>query len=256
MLHEDRLRAGSFGEDAEQYDRSRPRYPAALVDRLLSDGARRVLDVGAGTGIVSALFAERGCDVLGVEPDDRMGALARRRGIEIEEATFEDWEDRGRRFDLVVSGQAWHWVDPVRGAAKAASVLHPGGRVGVFWNQGVHRQPLRDALVGSYRRAAPELADHSIVLGFVEGDRVEVAASAIDGNGWFERAEVRDFWWSTRYSTEQWLDQLPTHSDHRTLPPPVLERLVRDVGRTLDGAGGSFEMDYRTWLVTARRTPA
>ena len=49
-------------------------------------------------------------------------------------ATFEAWEPAGRTFDAVVAGQAWHWVDPVAGAAKAAEVLRPGGRLAVFWN--------------------------------------------------------------------------------------------------------------------------
>ena len=51
MLFEDRSRAESFGNVAQLYDRARPRYPPQLVEWLLSDGARRVLDVGCGTGI-------------------------------------------------------------------------------------------------------------------------------------------------------------------------------------------------------------
>lgn len=92
MLHEDRRRAGSFGEDAEQYDRARPSYPAVLVDDLLSEGAHDVLDVGCGTGKVARLFLARGCDVLGVEPDERMAAVARRHGVVVEIATFEEWD--------------------------------------------------------------------------------------------------------------------------------------------------------------------
>ena len=80
MLHDDRRRAGSFGDDADQYDRARPTYPAPLVDDLLDDGTHDVLDVpdvGCGTGKVGRLFAARGCAVLGVEPDERMAAVDR-----------------------------------------------------------------------------------------------------------------------------------------------------------------------------------
>jgi len=49
-------------------------------------------------------------------------------------AKFEDWDPVGRTFDAVIAAQAWHWVDPVAGAAKAAAVLRPGGRLAVFWN--------------------------------------------------------------------------------------------------------------------------
>src|ERR1700681_1836449 len=82
MARVDDDRRLSFGDDAEQYDRARPSYPAAAVDAAI-DGAniRRVLDVGCGTGIASQLFLDRGCEVVGVEPDERMAAVAHRRGV-------------------------------------------------------------------------------------------------------------------------------------------------------------------------------
>src|SRR5581483_897784 len=65
--------AESFGVDAERYDRTRPHYPAALVDRIVAASpGREVLDVGAGTGISSRQFQAAGCAVLGVEPGARM----------------------------------------------------------------------------------------------------------------------------------------------------------------------------------------
>jgi 2-polyprenyl-3-methyl-5-hydroxy-6-metoxy-1,4-benzoquinol methylase len=98
-LFTNRERANSFGGAARSYDTHRPRYPDQLVDDLLGSGARRVLDVGAGTGIASRQLAERGADVLAVEPDTRMAAIAQEKGIPVEIATFERWEPVGRRFD-------------------------------------------------------------------------------------------------------------------------------------------------------------
>lgn len=63
-----------------------------------------------------------------------MTSFARRTGIEFEVATFGAWDSAGRTFDAVVAGQAWHWVNPVAGAAKAAQVLWPGGRLAAFWH--------------------------------------------------------------------------------------------------------------------------
>jgi SAM-dependent methyltransferase len=65
-----------------------------------------VLDVGCGTGIASRLSVDRGCQVIGVEPDPRMAAVGRRHGLIVEEAAFEQWEPGSRRFDLLVSAQA------------------------------------------------------------------------------------------------------------------------------------------------------
>src|SRR5258708_23640313 len=111
-MHENRARAGSFGAVAEAYDRFRPRYPDALFDDLVAGRALHVVDVGTGTGIVAEALRARGCEVLGVEPDALMAAYARGKGLDVEVATFEDWPARGRVFDLVTCGQAWHWVDP------------------------------------------------------------------------------------------------------------------------------------------------
>ena len=132
MLHDDRVRAGSFGDDAAQYDRTRPTYPAALIDDLVAGGPARVLDVGAGTGIVSRLLLARGCEVLAIDPDERMAELARASGVVVEPGTFEEWSPDGRVFDLVVAGQSWHWVHPDRGSAKARSVsaLRPSTSIG------------------------------------------------------------------------------------------------------------------------------
>ena len=145
--------AESFGADAERYDRARPSYPGALVDRIVATApGRDVLDAGCGTGIVARLFQAAGCRVLGVDPDERMADLARRRGLDVEVATFEDWDPAGRTFDAVVAGQAWHWVDPVAGAAQAARVLRPGGRLAVFWNSSRPPADLAEAFAAVNRR--------------------------------------------------------------------------------------------------------
>src|SRR3954454_15699244 len=121
--------AASFGVDADRYDRARPRYPAPLIDRIVTTApGRDVLDVGVGTGIAARQLRDAGCTVLGVDVDARMAEVSRSRyGIEAEVAEFEQWDPAGRSFDAVVAGQTWHWVDPAAGAAKAAQVLRPGG---------------------------------------------------------------------------------------------------------------------------------
>ncbi|HUD80594.1 MAG TPA: methyltransferase domain-containing protein [Streptosporangiaceae bacterium] len=76
--HQHREVAESFGSDAARYDRARPSYPGALIDRIIagSPGAD-VLDVGCGTGIAARQFQAAGCRVLGVDPDPRVADLTR-----------------------------------------------------------------------------------------------------------------------------------------------------------------------------------
>src|SRR5918911_3184977 len=149
--------AESFGRDAERYDRTRPRYPAAMVEQIVAAiPGTDVLDVGCGTGIAARQFQAAGCGVLGLEPDARMADFARRTGVEVDVATFEAWDPAGRSFDAVIAGQAWHWVDPVAGAAKAAQVLGPGGRLAPFWQVYQPPREVTEAFVTVYQRVVPD----------------------------------------------------------------------------------------------------
>ncbi len=253
VLFTDRSRAESFGAVAELYDRARPSYPAPLVDALLVDGAQLVLDVGCGTGIAGALLAARGCSVLGVEIDERMAAVARAKGLEVDISPFEHWEVGARRFDLVVSAQAWHWVDPRAGAAKAAEALSEGGRIGLFWNFGNPPAQIRERLAPIYARLEPGLENYSVLLGHHHA-RERTNLAGITDSGQFGSAELRTFSWSRTYETAGWLEHLETHSDHQALPPTRRERLLTAVGEAIDALGGSFEMPYKTALVSARRS--
>ena len=248
----ERGRAESFGELAERYDRARPSYPDGLLDELLRERPRRVLDAGCGTGKAGALFAQRGCDVLGVEVDARMAEIARTKGIEVEVSRFEVWEPRERRFDLVISGQAWHWIDPRLGAVKAAEVLAERGRIGLFWNIGNPPAHVRERLAPIYARLAPDLENYSVVLGN-SGGRAAQTLADLNAAGVFEPAEVSSFAWQQSYGTAAWLDFVSTHSDHRALERQRRERLLEAVGGAIEALGGSFEVVYDTTLVSARR---
>ena len=103
------------------------RDPGYLERIVAASPGPEILDVGCGTGIAARQFEAAGCRVLGVDPDARMAAQARQRGIEVEVAKFEAWDPAGREFDAVIAGQAWHWVDPVTGAARAGQALRPAG---------------------------------------------------------------------------------------------------------------------------------
>ena len=78
-----------------------------------------------------------------------------RGGFEVDVAPFEEWDPAGRSFDAVVAGQAWHWVDPAKGAAQAAAVLRPGGLLALFWNVFEPPADLAHAFSEVYRRTVP-----------------------------------------------------------------------------------------------------
>jgi len=256
--HRHRQMAESFGVDPERYDRARPRYPDALVARIVAASpGRDVLDVGCGTGIEARQFLAAGCTVLGVDPDARMAEFARQTGVEVEVATFEAWDPAGRTFDAVVAGQAWHWVDPAVGPAKAARVLRPGGRLTVFGHAFDAPTEVTEAFTEVYRRVAP---DSPLILQPVRPalDIYEAmfakAADGIRQTGAFDEPEQWRFDWEQSYTRDGWLDHLPTTGALTHLAPDKLAEVLDRVGVAIDKLGGGFTMPYTTLAATATLT--
>jgi len=249
--------AKSFGEDPERYDRARPRYPRDLVDRIVGGrSGRTVLDVGCGTGIAARQFQAAGCEVTGVEPDERMAAFAAERGLTVEVARFEDWDPAGRLFDTLTAGMTWHWVDPALGAEQAARVLRPGGRIALFWNA-FHIPPqLAQAFAQVY---ADILPDHPMFRHGAQSGKdiyaplLTSTAERLTATG-FDRAEQWRDEWQRTYTRAEWLDLFPTFGGHALLPRESVAALQDAIGAEVDAAGGEFTVEYATVTVTAVRT--
>jgi SAM-dependent methyltransferase len=256
-IHRDRRVAESFGGDAERYDRARPAYPDALVRRIIAASpGRNVLDVGCGTGIEARQFRAAGRTILGVEPDARMAEFARCSGVEVEVATLEAWDPAGRQFDAVIAGTAWHWVDPVAGAAKAAAVLRPGGLIAPFHHVFQTPPGILDALASAYQKVAPDSpVDLSSLRHALDAYQAlfDKIADGIRRARVFSEPEQWEFGWERTYSRDEWLDQLPTQGHLNLLPPDKLARVLDGVGAAIDAIGGSFTMPYTTVAVTAKK---
>ncbi|WP_431964459.1 class I SAM-dependent methyltransferase [Actinacidiphila sp. bgisy160] len=134
-------RSRSFDRAAGRYAANRPSYPPALLDAVEELAGHRlrgalVADVGAGTGIATALLHERGARVVAVEPGDGMAAELRRDLPDV--CLVRGDGDRlplaSGAFDFVTYAQAWHWTDPRRSVPEALRVLRPGGAFALWRN--------------------------------------------------------------------------------------------------------------------------
>lgn len=134
-------RARSFSSAAARYAAHRPAYPPALFDTLAEMAGfplagARVADVGAGTGIATALLEARGALVVGVEPGEGMAQEFRRRnpGTPLVRADGNRLPLASGCLDLLTYAQSWHWTDPAHAVPEALRVLRPGGALAVWQN--------------------------------------------------------------------------------------------------------------------------
>jgi SAM-dependent methyltransferase len=256
-----RVRARSFGQVAELYDKRRPSYPSELFDDLIAlagaDGApvARALEAGAGTGRATVELARRGIHVTALEHDAGMAAVARRAAeglpVAVRVEPFEAWHGEPGSIDLIASAQAWHWIDPSRGLAVARAALRPGGVLALWWNIVDGRDgPVHAAVDAAYAEHAPELLRRSSLTGGALR-RLEPEALRVDG---FAQAAVREYRWTWRLDAAAYAELIATHSDHILLGAPRLSALRAAVRGAIETAGdGEITVPYRTDLVTARR---
>jgi SAM-dependent methyltransferase len=232
-LFTNRQRANSFGGAAQNYDAYRPRYPDQLIDDVLAPGVRRVLEAGAGTGIASMQLIERGADLLAVEPDTRMAAVAQAKGIPVEISTFEQWDPAGRQFDRVVFAASFHWVDPTVALPKVRDILSDGGKLALIWNRLRPTEPTRADFESIYR------------------DYMDVDRRNADGNpdeivdllatAGFTATQQR-YSHDLHYSAQQWVDIAFTFSRQLILAADqaseLRTRLVERIGSEGVSVGG------------------
>ena len=233
--------ARSFGSHAAEYERGRPTYPAELVGWLVPDGATTVVDVGAGTGKLTAALVAPGRTVVAVDPDPQMLAALRGRlpDVETREGTGEALPCTDASVDALTFGQSWHWVDAARGSLEAARVLRPGGVLGLVWN-------IRDERV-AWVAELSAVMHHSAAERLVHGGGPRVA----DPLGPLETYEVA---WESRMSVEDVVAMAASRSYVITAEPDRRARIL-DAVRVLAGsvveADGLVRLPYVTYAYRA-----
>ncbi|MDQ1017301.1 class I SAM-dependent methyltransferase [Streptomyces afghaniensis] len=202
-------RAHSFNTAAAQYAANRPSYPPALFDAIeaLADQplpGSRVADIGAGTGIATALLHARGAHVIAVEPGDGMAAQFRSTlpDVPIVRGTGDDLPLADASVDFLTYAQAWHWTDQARSVPEALRVLRPGGALALWWNTEALDVPwIAEAAARTQRHFDIDTA----------AERRNVSARAADPTGRldFTRRTVR---WSRHIPVDTHLANIGSHS--------------------------------------------
>ncbi|MFF8974319.1 class I SAM-dependent methyltransferase [Streptomyces sp. NPDC014995] len=202
-------RAHSFNAAAAQYAANRPSYPTTLLDAVEDLAGRRlagarVADIGAGTGIATALLHARGADVLAVEPGDGMAAQFRHAlpDVPIVRGDGNHLPLATASLDFLTYAQSWHWTDPARSVPEALRVLRPGGALALWWNASALDVPWINAQA---RRIERHFGSDQVI-----GKNNDTTALA-DPTGRFDfaRRRVR---WSRRVPVDTHLANIGSHS--------------------------------------------
>ena len=249
----------TFDQVASLYRASRPDYPDALVDDVVSyanlERNDPVLEVGCGTGQATKSFARRGLQIVAIDPGPEMVRAAREtlanfENVELIETTFEAWPAGEALFRLIIAAQSWHWVSPELRFVKAAKVLSCNGSLAVFGHVPVGLPtPLPEQFKEIFlRHTGKWLPPEAWYLpnGPLKGWFGE--------SGLFGPVEHQCYPWRWQHTTASYTNLLCTWSYLQMLNPSVREELLAEISDAIDVQGGEFEGDYETHLYIARRS--
>jgi SAM-dependent methyltransferase len=249
--------ARSFDDVAAAYELGRPRYDERAIDAIATaaGGGPRLLDVGAGTGRLSAPLLQAGYDVVAVEPLDEMRAiLAAHIGAERALAgRAEALPLDGASVDGAVCSDAWHWFDGPRAADELARVVKPGGGVVVCVSHprwlGSDDAPDWWLDLGAVHAALPK-GDHPFLTGSRRPDGLE-------GHPAFKDIEVRDEPFLHTTDRAGIVAHWASISFVATLPDDQRTQFLGELEGMLARRGvDEVEIPYRAELWVTRRRPA
>ena len=225
------------GSAAEVYNRGRAPYPPVLVEALGLPPGSRVLDLAAGTGLLSEALTRSGFDVVSVEPS---AAMRRQLPAALDGRAEAIPLDDGA-VDAVVVGDAWHWFDAERAAAEVYRVLRPGGSLVLVW-----RRAKRHVFEGELAERLRGLRDdHPAFVG-------DQGRHGVDGHGGFSDWAHRTVEFTHDTDRDGELAMLASASYVAVLPEDQREELLAQAAEQIPG--GSFGVVYRAEIWSVSRT--
>jgi SAM-dependent methyltransferase len=249
--------AGSFAGVAAAYERGRPRYESQVIGVIgQAAGGPRILDVGAGTGRLSAPLLAAGYDIVAVEPLDEMRAIlaghigadralaGRAEALPLDDASV----------DGTVCADAWHWFNGARAADELARVVRPGGGVVVCvsyprWH-GSEDAPDWWLDLGAVHAALPK-HDHPALSGSHR------PADGLAGHPAFEDIETRNEPFVHHTDRAGIVAHWASMSFVATLPAGQREEFLGQLDAMLARRGvHEVDIPYRAELRITRRQPA
>lgn len=243
----------SFGVAAAAYAEHRPGYAEAAVRWSLSPVRHRdplrVLDLGAGTGKLTAALVALGAEVTAVEPDPDMVAELRRElgSVRALPGRAEDIPLPDRSVDAVLVGQAMHWFELDLAIPEIARVLTPGGVLAALWNVDDDRVDW----VATLARISKGDANVTLQRWRDRAGQARLERLVAAGFGCFEPPEVAEFENGQRRTADSLLATIATHSNLLVMEEPECARLLAEVRGFLHARPETGRGEFVFPMVTA-----
>lgn len=246
-------RKSCYSPAAEAYNQARPRYPEALIRRVVEVAQlsfnSKILEVGCGPGTATVAFAPFGCSIVCLEPNPDFCQLAQQNckpypTVEIRNTSFEEWTLGAEKFDAVLAATSFHWIPPEVGYPKAADALRKDGYLILLWNKELQpRYEVYQTLSEVYQVHAPSLARYE-----PRETQEEILAGlgqiAID-SGHFKNLVSEQFLCEVTYSVNDYLTLLSTYSPYLKLDPKSRDALFESLKEKIEqNFGGTIQLSY------------
>ncbi len=239
-----------FENVVDQYDRGRPSYPEAVYAALGQLAGRRVLDIGAGTGIATRELLRRGADVVAVDAGRAMISHAKVRSPELNAVVADGAQlpIRDHSIDVVCFAQSWHWLDPSTRVAEMHRVLTPAGRWAAWWS---HAE-----IVGTEWLEAYWTEIESVCAGAERAQAYTDWGPTVADPALFEPAVRFEVPWVRHVSADDWITDQASHSYVATLDDEprgrLLDRLRAIVRDAFPTGGMQVPFITRLWIAATK----
>jgi SAM-dependent methyltransferase len=246
-----------FDDVAQLYDEVRPCYPAEIVEHIIAFAALsahgRIFEVGCGTGQMTLPFAQRGYTIVALDQGARLAALAAQHcqpyaQVRVVPCAFEAWQEAPGSYDLFLSAQAFHWIDPAYGLMRAAELLKVGGALALVWtldrSQGSAFWQATEPIYNLY---------NPVDSGPKPPGGAEMYRQALRTSKEFTGLQEVCVTWTRRYTGEAYIKLLHTFSDHRAMPEPDKSRFFAAIAGVIAQMGGEVVRDYETLALLAKK---
>jgi SAM-dependent methyltransferase len=252
-----------YSSVADAYNKTRPRYPQAIVDRVVElsqlTPSSNILELGCGPGNATVSFAQKGFSMVCIEPAPGSFQLARKNcvsypNVEIINISFEEWQLPNYKFDAVLAASSIHWISPDIVYAKVSQALSDRGFLILLWNIVSLYPPyeIYQTLQDLYQLHVPTLAKYEDKETQVE-KVLELAQQAID-SGKFKNFVSDRIDCEVTYSADDYLTFLSTLSPYIALDRSSRKSLFSGLKEKIqENLGGTIKITYPSVFHVAQK---